>query len=250
MNEFDSLAPEFVEPLLSGRFGRPYLYEKECESSQQLLAADLDEGAVAVCDVQTGGRGRLGRAWEAPPGTAILASVLLRPPVDRPAAELSLLAGLAAAEAVERALGLAVQVKWPNDVMVNRRKVAGVLAEASDGRVVLGMGLNVNQTRQELPQGVNVAPASLYTTDGVQRERAPLLAALLAALEEDYGRWLEGGLDALYDSLGARDFLRGRRIFLDGEAGIGIAIDRSGRLEVEIGGERRVIESGEVLFER
>jgi BirA family biotin operon repressor/biotin-[acetyl-CoA-carboxylase] ligase len=250
VNESDSLAPEFVKQLLTGRFGHPYFFEKECESSQQLLGPDLEEGAVAVCDVQTGGRGRLGRAWEAPPGTAILVSVLLRPPAGRRATELSLVAGLAVAEAVERALGLAVQVKWPNDVMVNRRKVAGVLAEASDGRVVLGMGLNVNQTREELPQRANVAPASLYTTDGVQRERAPLLAALLAELEEDYRRWLEGGLDALYDGLGARDFLRGRRIFLDGEAGIGIAIDRSGRLEVEIGGERRVIESGEVLFER
>jgi BirA family biotin operon repressor/biotin-[acetyl-CoA-carboxylase] ligase len=151
---------------------------------------------------------------------------------------------------VERELGLAVQVKWPNDVMVNRRKVAGVLAEASDGRVVLGVGVNVNQSREELPVGANAAPASLRTTDGVLRKRAPLLAAFLAELEGHYARWLEGGLDALYDSLGARDFLRGRRIFLDGEAGIGIAIDRSGRLEVEIGGERRVIESGEVLFER
>jgi BirA family transcriptional regulator, biotin operon repressor / biotin---[acetyl-CoA-carboxylase] ligase len=250
VNESDSLAPQIVEPLLTGRFGRPYAFEEACESTQKLLGPDLDEGAVAVCDVQTGGRGRLGRAWEAPPSTAILVSVVLRPPSERPHAELSLVAGLAIAEAVESALGLAVQIKWPNDVMVNRRKVGGVLAEASEGRVVLGIGLNVNQTRDQLPGSANVAPASLYTTDGVRRERAPLLAAVLAELEKAYDLWREGGLDALYDSLGARDFLRGRRIFLDGEAGLGIAIDRRGRLEVEIDGRRRIVESGEVLFER
>jgi BirA family transcriptional regulator, biotin operon repressor / biotin---[acetyl-CoA-carboxylase] ligase len=250
VDESDSLAPEFVEPLLTGRFGHPYLYEEACESSQRLLSPDHGEGAVAVCDVQTGGRGRLGRAWEAPAGTSILVSVLLRPPSERSPAELSLVAGLAIATTVERALGLAVQIKWPNDVMVNRRKVAGALAEAGDGRVVLGIGLNVNQSREEFPAGASVTPASLYTTDGVRRARAPLLAALLADLEEDYGHWLKGGLDALYDSLGARDFLRGRRIFLNGEAGIGIGIDRSGRLEIEIDGLRRFVESGEVFFER
>jgi BirA family biotin operon repressor/biotin-[acetyl-CoA-carboxylase] ligase len=250
VDELDSLAPEAVEPLLTGRFGRPYLYEDACESSQRLLAADLEEGAVAVCDVQTQGRGRLGRGWEAPPGTAILCSVLLKPPAERRNAELSLVAGLATAEAVERALGLAVQIKWPNDVMVNRRKVAGALAEAADGAVVLGIGLNVNQSRDELPGDAQVAPASLYTTDGTRRKRAPILADLLGVLEQMYVRWSERGLDVLYHTLGARDFLRGRRIFLDGQAGIGVGIDRSGRLEVDVDGERRLVESGEVRFER
>jgi BirA family transcriptional regulator, biotin operon repressor / biotin---[acetyl-CoA-carboxylase] ligase len=246
----DSLAPEVVEPLLTGRFGRTYLFEETCESSQRLLAPDLEEGAVAVCDVQTAGRGRLGRAWEAPPGTAILCSVLLKPPAERGPAELSLVAGLAVAEAAEHALGLAVQLKWPNDVMVNRRKVAGILAEAGSGAVVVGIGLNVNQRREDLPTDTTTASGSLYTTDGVRRQRAPILADLLGVLEQMYARWRAQGLDALYDTLGARDFLRGRRIFLDGQPGLGIKIDRSGRLEVEIEGERRLVESGEVLFER
>lgn len=246
----DSLAPEAVEPLLGGRFGRPYLYEERCESTQRLLDPDLPEGAVAVCDVQTGGRGRLGRGWEAPPGTAVLCSSLLRPPPERRIPELSLVGGLAAAEAVERATGLAAQIKWPNDVMLNRRKVGGVLAETVEGAVVLGIGLNVNQTRDELPSDSTTAPGSLRSVDGVVRDRAPLLADLLSALERHYDRWREVGLDGLYEGLGARDFLRGRRVFVDGRTGTGIAIDRSGRLEVEIGGERRLIESGEVGFER
>jgi BirA family transcriptional regulator, biotin operon repressor / biotin---[acetyl-CoA-carboxylase] ligase len=246
----DSLARDEVEPLLEGRFGRPYRYEQECESTQQLVDRSLEEGAVVVCDLQTAGRGRQGRPWEAPASSAILCSVLLKPPAQRAAQELSLVAGLAVAETVEQALGLAVQLKWPNDVMVNRRKVAGVLAEASNGIVVLGIGLNVNQKREQLPADTAVAPGSLYTSDGVRRERAPLLADLLLSLERMYDIWREGGLNGLYDTLGARDFLRGRRIFLDGRAGVGIAIDRSGRLEVEIDGERHTVESGEVLFER
>ncbi|HEX2045446.1 MAG TPA: biotin--[acetyl-CoA-carboxylase] ligase [Gaiellaceae bacterium] len=246
----DSLAPGAVEPLLSGRLGRPYVYEESCESTQRLLDSDLPEGAVAVCDVQTGGRGRLGRSWEAPPRTAILCSVLLRPPAGRRTAELSLVGGLAAAEAVERATGLAAQIKWPNDVMLDRRKVAGVLAEGSDDRVALGVGLNVNQRREELPAEATVAPGSLRTVDGVVRDRAPVLADLLAALERHYDLWRTGGLAALYDGLGARDFLRGRRIVVDGERGYALAIDRRGRLEVRIDGERRLVESGEVLFER
>jgi BirA family transcriptional regulator, biotin operon repressor / biotin---[acetyl-CoA-carboxylase] ligase len=246
----DSLASETVEPLLTGRLGRPYLYADACESTQALLTDGLGEGAVAVCDVQTAGRGRLGRGWEAPPGTAILCSVLLEPPPGSDLPQLSLVGGLAAAEAVERTTGLAAQIKWPNDVMLNRRKVAGVLAEATGQAVVLGIGLNVNQTRADLPHEAKVPAASLRTIDGVVRPRAPLLADLLTELERSYDAWCQGGLDALYDGLGARDFLRGRKILVDGRTGTGIAVDRNGRLEVELDGERRLVESGEVLFER
>ena len=250
MSAADSLAPPRVEPLFAGRFGKPYLYEESCESTQRLLDPDLPEGAVAVCDVQTGGRGRLGRAWEAPPGKAVLCSFLLKPPRDRTASELSLVGGIAVAETVEQATGLAAQVKWPNDVMLNRRKVAGLLAEVTGEAVALGVGLNVNQRFEELPAGARVQPASLYTTDGVVRERAGVLGDLVGALERSYDLWLEGGLEALYDGLGARDFLRGRKVTVDGETGVGVGIDRVGRFEVEVDGERRLLDSGEILFER
>jgi BirA family biotin operon repressor/biotin-[acetyl-CoA-carboxylase] ligase len=248
--EGDSLAPQRVEPLLTGRLGQRYLFEESCGSTQELLQADLPEGALAVCDEQTEGRGRLGRTWTSPPGTAILCYVLLRPPPERVAAELALVAGTAVAEAIEVAVGLAVQVKWPNDVMLNRRKVAGILAEASEGTVVVGIGVNVNQERTELPENTQVAAASLYTIDGVKRDRAPLLAAIVERLERNYDAWLERGLDGVYDSLGSRDFLRGRRVTVEGSTGVGVAIDRSGRFVVDLDGEKRVVESGEILFER
>jgi BirA family biotin operon repressor/biotin-[acetyl-CoA-carboxylase] ligase len=243
-----SLAPERVEPLLVGAFGRPYLYATECESTQRLLDADLPEGATAVCELQTAGRGRLGRSWDAPANAAILCSVLLLPPGGRRLPELSLVGGIAAATVVEEATDLAAQIKWPNDVMLNRRKVAGVLAEASGARVVLGIGLNVNQGRGELPQDARVPASSLYATDSVRRDRAPILATLLARLEALYRQWREGGLDAVYPELGSRDFLRGRRVTTAGEEGIAIGIDREGRLEIEIDGERRFLETGEITL--
>ena len=97
-----------------------------------MLDADQPEGAVAVAEEQTEGRGRMGRRWEAPASSSLLVSTLRRPPPERRAAELTLLAGVAVAVVVERATGLAAQIKWPNDVMLNRRKVAGVLAELKE----------------------------------------------------------------------------------------------------------------------
>ncbi len=248
----DTLSSELVEPHLSGRFGKPYLYEPECESTQQLLlGSGLPEGAVAATDHQTDGRGRLGRTWEEPPGSSVLVSVLLRPPAGRRLPELSLVAALAVAEAVEVAVVLAAQVKWPNDVMLNRRKVAGILSELSDGTVVVGIGINVNQTRDELPLDAPTEPASLRTATGTTYDRAVLLGSLLVRLERMYDVWLEQGLDGVYGGLGARDFLRGRRITADGEPGTAVQILRDGRLEIETdAGEVKALESGEVLFAR
>jgi BirA family transcriptional regulator, biotin operon repressor / biotin---[acetyl-CoA-carboxylase] ligase len=246
----DSLAPDAVEPLLTGRFGRTYRYVESCGSTQELLERDDPEGAVAVCDEQTEGRGRSGREWYAPPGSSMLLSMLLRPPHGRRFAELSLVAGMATADAVEEALVLAAQIKWPNDVMVNRKKVAGVLAEARDETVILGIGINVNQDHDELPKDARVRPASLYTTDGIRRERAPVAATVIDRLELHYERWREGGLDAIYDFLGARDFLRGRHVSIDGASGTAIGIARDGRLEIEVEGDHRFVESGEVTYVR
>jgi BirA family transcriptional regulator, biotin operon repressor / biotin---[acetyl-CoA-carboxylase] ligase len=245
-----SLAPAAVEPLLTGRFGRPYVYRDVVESTQGLLEASGPEGAAAVAEEQTAGRGRQGRTWAAPRGAAILCSVLLRPPPGGRIQELSLVAGVAVANTVEATLDLAPQIKWPNDVLVDRRKVAGILAEARGDSVVVGVGMNVNQSRGELPETRSPEAASLRTVDGEVRDRAPILALLLADLERAYDRWLENGLGALYVELAPRDFLRGRPVSVDGAPGIAAGIDRSGRLLVDAGGERREIESGEVAYER
>jgi BirA family biotin operon repressor/biotin-[acetyl-CoA-carboxylase] ligase len=164
--------------------------------------------------------------------------------------ELSLVAGLATALAVEDVTTLAAQIKWPNDVMLDRRKVAGVLAELRDGVVVLGIGLNVNQTREQLPTETKAPAASLRTIDGRERDREEVLETLLGRLDSAYEAWRAGGLEALYDDLGSRDFLRGRRVTVDGAAGTGDGIERDGRLAVATGSGRLLVASGEVLFER
>jgi len=174
----------------------------------------------------------------------------LRPPPERRAAELTLVAAVAVAVVVERATGLAAQLKWPNDVMLDRRKVAGGLAELKDGAVVLGIGLNVNQQPGELPTETKATAGSLRSVTGREYERAPILADLLLALEHRYDAWRDGGLDAIYDDLGARDFLRGRRVTVDGVAGTAQMITRDGRLEVSTDSGPLLVESGEVLFER
>ena len=186
-----SLRPEDVVPRLRGRLGRDYRYVDRAPSTQRLLGADDPEGAVAVADEQTEGRGRLGRSWLAPAGTSLLCSLLLRPPVD-PARlpELSVVAGRACAEAIAEATGLAPTLKFPNDLLLGGRKVAGVLAEASEGRVVLGIGINVAQRPGELPPEARTPATSLAVETGGEVDRVELLVALLASLERRYDDWL------------------------------------------------------------
>lgn len=232
----------------SGRLGHPYLYEPETESTQLLIGADAAEGTVAVTDFQSAGRGRMGRRWEAPAGTAIHCSVALRPPEGRAPQELTLVGALAAADAVEVETELFAQIKWPNDVMLNRHKVAGVLGELRGELVVLGIGINVNQTRQQLPPDARQPAGSLRTITGREHERESVLSTLLARLEHHYDAWRQDGLEPLYPDIGARDFLRGRRVSVDGLQGTALGIDRRGRLELDVDGQSRFVESGEVAY--
>jgi len=180
-----SLAQAAVVPRLRGRFGDPYVYVAECASTQRLIAPDAPEGTVAVTDHQTGGRGRLGRVWLDEPGQALLFSLCLRPPLPPGRwPELTPLVGRATADAVEAVAGIRPEIKPPNDLLVARRKLAGILAEATEARLVLGIGLNVG-----------AAPAaeeatSLATETGRDVDRAELLVELLVRLERVYDAWV------------------------------------------------------------
>jgi BirA family biotin operon repressor/biotin-[acetyl-CoA-carboxylase] ligase len=187
----DPLVPAAVQPLLSGRFGRDvYRYEALTASTQRLLQTDDPEGAIAVADEQSEGRGRLGRSWHAPAGTSVLVSVLLRPRVDSSRLpELSLLTGGAVAEAIAEVTGLEPAIKFPNDVLLGDKKVAGILAESSEGRVVLGIGVNANQSAEQLPADAQMEPTSLRLEHGEQVDRAALLAAILLRVERAYDAW-------------------------------------------------------------
>ena len=240
------LARERVEPLLRGRLGRPYVYEVECETTQLLLTADAPEGAVATTDHQRAGRGRHGRRWEDEPGAALLVSLVLRPPADAPAAQLSLVCALSVAETVERTTGLEASVKWPNDVLVEARKVAGILLEARDGAVVCGIGINVNQLDGALPADARTAAASLRTLTGRRHDRAIVLVELLERLEARYDAWRGAGLEPLLFELDRRDALRGRPVRVGEVAGIAAGIAADGRLRIRLAdGEDSLVASGE-----
>ena len=186
-----SLLPESVTPRLRGRFGHPYLYVETCPSTQRLLGEEHSEGAVALTEEQTEGRGRLGRRWLSPPGVSLLFSILLEPPVETARLpELSLVAGQACAAAIAAVTGIKPEVKLPNDILISGRKVAGILAEAREGRVVLGIGVNVNVPKEDLPTEVDRPATSLVVETEHEVDRVELLLELLERLEFAYDEWV------------------------------------------------------------
>ena len=134
--------------------------------------------------------------------------------------------------------------------MLDRRKVAGGLAELKDGAVVLGIGLNVNQTPEQLPSETKAPAGSLRSVTGREYERAPILATCCSSSSSATTPGVTAGWTRIYDDLGARDFLRGRRVTVDGVDGTAQMITRDGRLEVSTDSGPVLVESGEVLFER
>lgn len=183
--------PELLSPpLATGWLGRQYTYAAVAGSTNTLahqLAADGGaHGAVVVADAQTRGRGRLHRNWHSPPGVNLYLSVLLRPDWDaHRGPPISLAAGVALAEAVEEILGRPPQLKWPNDLLHGERKLAGILVEAAAQQqmryVVIGLGLNVNQT--QFPSELEDTATSLCLAAGRTFDRAEVLSVVLARWE-------------------------------------------------------------------
>lgn len=227
-----------------------------------LAAARAGEpsGAVLVTDHQQAGRGRLGRAWEAPPGTSLMLSVLVRP---TPAAAARLhgvtqAMALAARTAVTAVAGATPELKWPNDLLVGSRKLAGILAETvvEDGKiagVVVGMGLNVNWPAQ-LPAELAERAVALNHVVGHPIDREALLGAVLAQLAPRVDQWQEGRPElareyrAVLGTLGQRV-----RVEVGEGALIGTAADvgDDGRLIVRLDdGEERVVSAGDVTHLR
>ena len=230
--------------------GRPRVHVAECDSTQQLLiarASELPEGAIATTDHQTAGRGRLGRSWVDAPGSSLLCSVLLRPPPTSPAPELSLVTAAATAEAVEHHTGLSAQIKWPNDVILDERKVAGILAEMRGDAIVVGIGINRQpDTRPASAGHANRQPPRSSRSPTGDYDVESVLATLLERLSDRYEAWRDDGLDAVFDEISARNFLFGRPLRVGDVAGTGGAIARDGRLEIVTPGRAVLVESGEV----
>ncbi len=195
-------------------------------------------GSTWVAEQQTAGRGRQGRTWESPPGENLLFSVLLRvtcPPSRIP--PLALVAGLAVRDAVARAApGADVRIKWPNDVLVEDKKIAGVLVEAVTmgsrvEAVIVGIGLNVHT--RVFPEELAERATSVALVASEPPDRAQLLADVLGNLERDGEVVVGRGLGPLRSRLMAADALNGRRVKSDGgDEGVAEGIDDEGRLLV------------------
>jgi BirA family transcriptional regulator, biotin operon repressor / biotin---[acetyl-CoA-carboxylase] ligase len=218
--------------------GAPRLHLRETTSTNDraraLAAAGAPHGTLVTAAAQTAGRGRQGRTWSAPPGRALLMSLVLRDPRR--------LLPLAAAVAVAETAGPAARIKWPNDVLLDGRKVAGILAEGrpQEGWAVLGVGLNVAVRPGDLPPELRDTAGTLGLEPG---DVEPVLGRLLGALEGALA------LDdaALLDAWRERDALLGREIAWADGRGRAAGIDAGGRLLVEVeGGGRAALEAGEV----
>jgi BirA family biotin operon repressor/biotin-[acetyl-CoA-carboxylase] ligase len=233
-----ALTRAFADCLPGGRLAGPLRAYPSLPSTQTVARAwaaeGAPEGAVVLADHQTAGRGQHGRSWTAPAGTALLVSVVLRPslPVAR-WPELPLAAGCAIAESVETAGPLSVRLKWPNDVVVDGRKVAGVLAEGVAGEpplVILGVGVNVSQREADWPPHLADRASSLAAL-GAPVSRETLLATLLARVSAWYGVLLHDGFEPVRAAWRRRGLLGARVPLPDGE---GTSVDLGPRGELVV----------------
>ncbi len=240
------LTADRLTPMFRSRFGHIYRHSVHCRSTQDEFLADDPEGTIAVCEAQTAGRGRRGNAWGAPDGRALLVSVLLKPDGRRASSQIALVAGVVVAALVEREIRAPAGIKWPNDVLVERAKIAGILAEQRDEAVVLGIGINVNQSAPELPDGASLASTSLHVASGRTFDRAELLCALAHDLELAYEAWQDDGLLAVSPELAARDALLGEQLRVGDVAGVGAGIAEDGSLRIDTPTGRVSVVAGEV----
>jgi BirA family transcriptional regulator, biotin operon repressor / biotin---[acetyl-CoA-carboxylase] ligase len=218
--------------------GRPRLHLRETGSTndraRELAAGGAPHGTLVTAAAQSAGRGRQGRQWSAPPGRALLMSLVLR--------DAHPLLPLAAAVAVAQTVGDDARIKWPNDVLLHDRKVAGILAEArpQEGWAVLGIGVNVAIRVEDLPVELHATAATLGRDPA---DVEPFLSELLAGLE---GTLALAPADVL-DAWRARDALVGREVSWSGGYGTAAGMDGEGRLVVELAdGGRTALDAGEV----
>lgn len=260
----DTLDAEEIRALLPRRsMWRDIVVIPTVDSTNGKAAALAEDGAlegtVVVADVQERGRGRLGRIWVSPPGKNVAVSILLRPKVEPAVVScLSLVAGIALAEAVESVCGLTALLKWPNDLYLDGRKIAGILAEMSsdaDGirHVVVGVGVNVNATTDDFPPELRKKAGSLLVASSSQVSRNRLLGAFLASFEEAYRLFLFRGFAPLRAAWENRSLLTGRRIRLsvrDGVAAgvvLGLADDGALRFRRDGASADETIIGGEIV---
>jgi len=259
ISEPDLLICEEVAPYLNTKFiGRNYIHKESLSSTNDLakeLAYKVPDGTVIVAEEQTKGRGRMGRSWFSEKSSCILTSLILKPQI-RPEKTVALtqVAALAVVKAIEEVCSVKTKIKWPNDIILNSKKVCGILTEMSSeidvvNYIVIGIGINVNCTK--FPDDLKEKATSLQLELGKPVDRKKLLASLLNNLEIYYKKYEEKGFESLIPLILENSITIGkevRAIYADREIkGQAITIDKEGKLIIRTEkGEEIALLSGEV----
>lgn len=230
--------------------------ETESTNDDAKVAArnGIETGAAFIADSQTKGRGRRGQPWHSPKGASLYVSFVLRPPLlARDTPPLALAAGLAVVDAVMPSIqGDRLRVKWPNDVLLDGKKLAGILIETSiagerASSVIVGIGLNVHT--REFPSEISKVATSLVMGGAASPRRDELFIALCQALERRVREQLEGGVKATVEALAKIDYLAGKALTIEGKSALALGIAEDGRLRIrDADGEERAVSAGEVTI--
>lgn len=255
-------ADEVCPGLITEVFGRrDYFYYPSIDSTNRqariLASQGYPEGTVVVADMQTDGRGRRGRSWYSPAGQGIYMSLILRPRIPlKEISRISLMPAVALAETLQEELGLAARIKWPNDILINHKKIAGILSEAitdMDGIefVVIGMGLNINNPESDFPDDFRTDPTSILTEMKQPASRVRILQSLLAKLEYHYQLLQKGDFVETLAAGRRMSMVIGQKVSLETSQGIvtgrAVDIDENGFLLVDEGsGVQHTVISGEI----
>jgi len=262
----DILAPSELKPLLRVKWlGKTIHYFHALDSTNskayELASRGAEEGEIVIAESQAKGKGRLGRNWFSPPYLNLYLSVILRPKISpHQAPFITLMAAVATAEAIEKTSGLQSSIKWPNDILLSGRKIAGLLNEIKSETdrihfVILGIGVNLNVDEKMFPKEIRSIATSMKREMGQAVSRKDFLALLLKELEKWYTVFLKEGGTVILNSWRERAQIKGRQVkmtsFGETIAGRAIDVDSDGALIIETRrGERKRVVAGDVEYRR
>ncbi|MCK4738930.1 MAG: biotin--[acetyl-CoA-carboxylase] ligase [Deltaproteobacteria bacterium] len=251
---------EVSSKLKTSKIANNLLYFKELDSTNtkalQLAKEGATEGTTLIAETQSGGKGRLGKDWHSPPGVNIYTSIILRPKIaPQKAQSLTLMAAIAVAKTIEEFSPIKPSVKWPNDILVEGKKIAGILTEMSSeteqiNHIALGIGINVNMKDQDFPNDICKTATSLAVLKGEKIDRAEVARALYSNVEKWYKVFLDTDLSSIIDTWLNYFTSKGKKICVSGTPpteGICMGIDSDGALLIknDDGTTKRVL-SGEI----
>jgi len=261
----DILTPSELNPLLETEWiGKKIHYFQEIDSTNskayQIASLGAKEGEIVIAESQKKGRGRLGRTWVSPPYLNLYLSIILRPNIlPNQAPLITLLSAVATAEAIKRFSGITLSIKWPNDILIDGRKLAGILNEINSEMdrinfVIIGIGININMDKNKFPKELRQKATSLKIETGKNVSRKELTCVLLKEIEDWYKIFLENGAQPIIEAWRKWADIKGKMVkvssFQETIVGRAIDIDSEGALIIEIEkGEFKKIIAGDVEYQ-